>query len=197
MVYLVRFLEFFSEKQPVAFSYIPKVYLTTFLDSFHVVRRGDPPFDFGNDLPPPPLFSLYLKMELTNSYLSIRNAQGRPVGDHLLFHYTLHRSTRYSSRYSLPLTTSFQSPNLSSLLFVDFKKELLQSLAELLKYPLFVKELEHNEVARLQLLPMLLNAFLINDHNNNHWITIAPMLPALWKVHEHSHTLLFFEYLLN
>lgn len=168
VLYLVRFLEYFAKKEPIAFSYIPKVYLTTFLDAFHVIRRGDPPFDFGNTPTPP-------STELTLCSLEPHRQGVSRIVSFFINHFTdariIHQGT--------PLLFAFR--HLTNTC-TDFKKELLQSLAELVKNPLFVQVMENNGVARQQLLPTMINAFLNTEHNNGNWIIVAPTLPALWKV---------------
>ncbi len=48
-VFLARLFEHISSTMvPNAFSYIPQMYLETFIDSFHAVRRSDPLFDLAH-----------------------------------------------------------------------------------------------------------------------------------------------------
>jgi len=49
MALTIDVLEFFSREQPpadIVFHYIPESYIDTFIDMFHALRRGDPPFSF-------------------------------------------------------------------------------------------------------------------------------------------------------
>ncbi len=49
--YLVKLLGYLSQFDPL-FSYVPECYPESVIDSFHALRRGDPPFVFveGNDI---------------------------------------------------------------------------------------------------------------------------------------------------
>lgn len=45
VTYIVRLLEHIAHEYPEIFAYIPQMYLETFVDSFHSLRRADPPYD--------------------------------------------------------------------------------------------------------------------------------------------------------
>ena len=50
MALQMSILDYFSGEQPspydTVFNYIPESYIDTFIDMFHALRRGDPPFSF-------------------------------------------------------------------------------------------------------------------------------------------------------
>jgi hypothetical protein len=45
VIFLVRLFRYIGEEMPEAFSYIPQMYLETFVEAFHSLRRADPPYD--------------------------------------------------------------------------------------------------------------------------------------------------------
>jgi Kip1 ubiquitination-promoting complex protein 1 len=164
-MWLVQLLLVLSKRDPL-FSYIPEFYVETLVDSFHALRRSDPPFVSPSSLLQQglsPLVICYIFLIFSVILVSLRWGMNSILMNSLCLFFA----------QVMFLVTHFSDVRIVNS---DIRDIILQSISVLVQYKEHVVAFERSQAAREGMVGSLLASF-----DNRFWIPVSNILLRLCK----------------